>query len=275
MFFHTGEKALAFVRGSYNKRSTKAFGGDFLIVTTERLIFWSNFQYVSESIYYSVISNIGLQRGRPFGVLSGFPLIINHDNRVSYYYFLSRKDMLDVTSIIINYMKKYSYQVSQQEDNAYKNLQYLIDRTDEMELSDLGSLFGFSDRTSLLNWLYSLPKSFVYKIKGNTIQFPKSNIKKENNSQNDLRKLKCLYCSEDLEDMTSSRALFCPSCGKKTPICEICKNIIVAGQKILLIKTCEHFFHKDHIIEWLNAKGTCPLCREKITEKDLIPFQLE
>lgn len=32
---------------------------------------------------------------------------------------------------------------------------------------------------------------------------------------------------------------------------------------------CEHFFHKDCIVPWLNRSNTCPLCRHKLPKEEL------
>ena len=69
--------------------------------------------------------------------------------------------------------------------------------------------------------------------------------------------------------MEDEGPIVCLNCGKKAPYCEICKNIIVAGQKIVQVIDCGHIFHKEHIQEWIKVKGTCPVCKEKINEESI------
>lgn len=44
------------------------------------------------------------------------------------------------------------------------------------------------------------------------------------------------------------------------PECSICLNLYKNNDNIIITK-CNHHFHYDCILEWLNNKGTCPLCR--------------
>jgi hypothetical protein len=41
--------------------------------------------------------------------------------------------------------------------------------------------------------------------------------------------------------------------------CPIC---LEAGKDSIFVKTeCNHYFHKECLLEWLNVKKTCPMCR--------------
>ncbi len=85
-------------------------------------------------------------------------------------------------------------------------------------------------------------------------------------------KILCIYCNAQLQEVEDEGPIVCLNCGKKAPYCEICKNIIVDGEKIVLTKPCNHIFHKNHILEWIKVKGTCPICKEQINEESLRPF---
>jgi len=87
-----------------------------------------------------------------------------------------------------------------------------------------------------------------------------------------IKNLRCIYCSYQLEQIETDGPIICLNCGKKTPICEICKGNIVEGENIVVIKSCGHLFHKEHILEWINAKGTCPICRKRITKVSIQIF---
>ena len=90
-----------------------------------------------------------------------------------------------------------------------------------------------------------------------------------------LRELKCLYCNTELESFQLDKPVVCSKCGKKAPFCEVCKNIIIAGDKVLQSTNCDHIFHKEHILEWINVKSECPVCKEKINEENLHPYSVE
>lgn len=45
--------------------------------------------------------------------------------------------------------------------------------------------------------------------------------------------------------------------------CSICIEQYPVGCDIAIMN-CDHFFHKNCIIEWLNRKPTCPICREEV-----------
>ena len=119
-----------------------------------------------------------------------------------------------------------------------------------------------------MKWLYTLPESVKFAIKEERIYFTKSVGKKPEKQQ----EVRCFKCQGELATTGREGPLICDNCGSKVPICDICKNLIIAGQKIMQVKGCEHLFHKEHIIEWINARGTCPLCKENINEESLIPY---
>ncbi|MCE7748957.1 MAG: hypothetical protein GPJ51_11205 [Candidatus Heimdallarchaeota archaeon] len=86
------------------------------------------------------------------------------------------------------------------------------------------------------------------------------------------QKIQCIYCEAVLAEIEDEGPIVCLNCGKKAPYCEICKNIIVAGEKIVQVEACNHVFHKNHIQEWIKVKGTCPICKEQINEEHLRSF---
>lgn len=45
--------------------------------------------------------------------------------------------------------------------------------------------------------------------------------------------------------------------------CSICLENYEIGDKISIL-SCEHFYHKRCLNEWLKKKEECPLCREEI-----------
>lgn len=91
--------------------------------------------------------------------------------------------------------------------------------------------------------------------------------------QEDKEKNICLYCSGKIEEVDDQGLGVCSNCGKKTPLCDICKNPMTSDQPLLLFETCGHIYHKEHILEWIKIKGTCPICKDKINEKTLKPWE--
>lgn len=51
--------------------------------------------------------------------------------------------------------------------------------------------------------------------------------------------------------------------------CTICYEPFGQDDSICLIKKCEHSFHRDCVIEWLEKSKTCPTCRETTSREDL------
>ncbi|MHA1982859.1 MAG: RING finger domain-containing protein [Candidatus Hodarchaeales archaeon] len=47
--------------------------------------------------------------------------------------------------------------------------------------------------------------------------------------------------------------------------CSICKRQIKDGEEIAKCGSCESVGHYSHLAEWVKIKGTCPVCRKKLT----------
>ncbi|KAM7523303.1 hypothetical protein LguiA_013205 [Lonicera macranthoides] len=45
--------------------------------------------------------------------------------------------------------------------------------------------------------------------------------------------------------------------------CTICTNSFLINDKTIRLP-CQHVYHKDCVVEWLNMSNTCPLCRDKL-----------
>jgi hypothetical protein len=78
---------------------------------------------------------------------------------------------------------------------------------------------------------------------------------------------RCAFCGEKLritEDMQ-----YCPWCGMEIPQCIICLLSIVKGDDFVKCPYCESFAHRNHLVEWVKVKGSCPYCKERLTEFDI------
>ncbi len=49
--------------------------------------------------------------------------------------------------------------------------------------------------------------------------------------------------------------------------CAVCKDEFVIGQECLLMP-CQHHFHKDCLLPWLNERNSCPVCRFELPTDD-------
>ncbi len=72
-----------------------------------------------------------------------------------------------------------------------------------------------------------------------------------------IQSIKESYKKEQEETNTNSHPINIPN------ICPITQDVI----KTPYVLDCGHIFEKNEIIEWLNEKKTCPVCRFDISKK--------
>ncbi|MEM3563797.1 MAG: RING finger protein [Candidatus Jordarchaeaceae archaeon] len=46
--------------------------------------------------------------------------------------------------------------------------------------------------------------------------------------------------------------------------CPICRKVLLEGDKTEVCPNCLERFHRDHLLEWVKVKGTCPNCGQRI-----------
>ncbi len=80
------------------------------------------------------------------------------------------------------------------------------------------------------------------------------------------KKHKCLFCGHPLEQL----GVMCPNCSKQPPICTVCNGIIKKNQKVYKCPNCDNLSHKGHLLQWLQIKEECPVCKQKINEELLV-----
>lgn len=83
--------------------------------------------------------------------------------------------------------------------------------------------------------------------------------------------LTCSSCGE----LISSKIQNCSSCNSKIPVCVICLSVLNPGNEIVKTSCCQQYAHKEHIINWLNIKNTCPNCKQELNKEDLILVHFE
>ncbi len=74
------------------------------------------------------------------------------------------------------------------------------------------------------------------------------------------RTTKCFSCGEERTNFQEA----CPNCGVDTILCSVCKLPISFGSEYLECYHCENIAHKEHLLEWVKVKGTCPICQQKL-----------
>ena len=76
----------------------------------------------------------------------------------------------------------------------------------------------------------------------------------------------CMFCGDNITEITKKGALVCMKCGNKTPFCNLCNKIINQHEDITIIKPCGHIFHRDELLDWAEENKNCPKCNGKIKE---------
>ncbi|OLS32983.1 MAG: Internalin-A precursor [Candidatus Heimdallarchaeota archaeon AB_125] len=163
-------------------------------------------------------------------------------------------------------------------EKSEENIIKIAKKTKSISLDDLSKTLGFSDSDSCRNWLlFEVSESIAFELDGDIIVFePKEDTQEVlgtySSTQEKKKKLLCMYCQGQLEEIKDEELFVCLDCGKNAPYCEVCKNIIVEGEEIAQTKLCNHIFHKNHILEWIKVKGECPTCKIQINSQSLQKF---
>ncbi len=76
----------------------------------------------------------------------------------------------------------------------------------------------------------------------------------------------CNTCGEVIK----SKAKSCSACDSPRSLCAICQSELSPDDTIVRTLCCQSYAHKEHILNWLSAKGYCPNCLQQIKENDLV-----
>jgi hypothetical protein len=75
----------------------------------------------------------------------------------------------------------------------------------------------------------------------------------------------CLYCGSEIP----KNAKVCPSCGAERVKCSVCNLDIITGEFFVKCPHCGALSHRDHLLEWVKIRGTCPNCKKKLSEIEI------
>ncbi|NHJ49803.1 MAG: hypothetical protein FK733_18570 [Asgard group archaeon] len=83
------------------------------------------------------------------------------------------------------------------------------------------------------------------------------------------RTIRCFSCGEERTNVNEP----CSNCGVETVQCSVCKLPISFGSDYLECSHCQNVAHREHLLEWVKVKGTCPICQQKLTVDDFTVVQ--
>ncbi len=49
-------------------------------------------------------------------------------------------------------------------------------------------------------------------------------------------------------------------------VCMVCKLYLNETDEILQCPVCESLYHKDHLLDWIRTKNSCPVCAQQLLE---------
>ncbi|WXG39522.1 MAG: DUF2341 domain-containing protein [Candidatus Freyarchaeum deiterrae] len=76
----------------------------------------------------------------------------------------------------------------------------------------------------------------------------------------------CMFCGTEIQGDEK----YCPNCGGARLRCPVCQINIVSGDQLVKCPCCGALSHKDHLLEWIKIKGTCPSCEKKLSQLDIV-----
>lgn len=80
------------------------------------------------------------------------------------------------------------------------------------------------------------------------------------------KKYHCFYCGYDVTLSNKEGSLLCNSCGNKVLFCNLCSKIVNPNDEIARIKPCNHIFHKNELLDFVEEEKYCPKCKGSINE---------
>jgi predicted DNA-binding transcriptional regulator len=78
-------------------------------------------------------------------------------------------------------------------------------------------------------------------------------------------KMHCLNCGHIIKSAYEA----CNNCKEIPAKCSVCQVLIKRGDNILECPNCSNVAHNDHMEQWMKIKNECPMCKTKISKRNL------
>lgn len=75
----------------------------------------------------------------------------------------------------------------------------------------------------------------------------------------------CLNCGRVIRDSTEP----CSNCRQLHQKCTVCQGLIKRGDRISECPTCNNVAHDDHMEQWMRIKSECPICKTRVSKRNL------
>ncbi|MHA1185700.1 MAG: hypothetical protein ACTSSK_02320 [Candidatus Heimdallarchaeota archaeon] len=76
----------------------------------------------------------------------------------------------------------------------------------------------------------------------------------------------CYHCGYPIR----KDAITCEDCGKEIIRCVVCKLPVSLGDTLGQCSLCEAKAHYEHMLDWVQKRGKCPHCQQKVPEDSVI-----
>jgi len=169
---------------------------------------------------------------------------------------------VDLAQLITDFYTTNDFILRQREDDRYFQLERKrsCKTADETEI-ELWIKASDIPSTNLLIFSHVFPKRLhvnqdhaesIYQEILSLYQFIADQIPQQNESIDDAYEATVCYTEEE----------------GSHPYCVICRRPV--RENLITTPCCGIYAHARHLQEWLRMKGTCPLCRAKLQERDLL-----
>ncbi len=75
----------------------------------------------------------------------------------------------------------------------------------------------------------------------------------------------CLNCGHVITSSTEP----CSNCRLQHTKCTVCQGLIKKGDRVSECPNCNNVAHDDHMEQWMRIKSECPICKTKVSKRNL------
>lgn len=83
-------------------------------------------------------------------------------------------------------------------------------------------------------------------------------------------KMHCLNCGHLIKSAYEP----CSNCEEIPSKCSVCQGLIKRGENILECPNCSNVAHDNHMEQWMKIKNECPICKTKISKRNLKSYKV-